>query len=102
MEELAIGSAYEGRSDLGNTQPGDGTRFKCRGPIQLTFRSGYFAFSNDLHKRFGADFTDVVKQPDLLADTLRPLLGFRSAAWRWFYSPNADGTAKLTKNPASA
>ncbi|CAM4847185.1 unnamed protein product, partial [Rotaria magnacalcarata] len=32
MEELASGAAYEGRLDLGNTQPGDGVRFKGRGP----------------------------------------------------------------------
>jgi predicted chitinase len=35
FEELASGAAYEGRRDLGNTQPGDGKRFKGRGPVQL-------------------------------------------------------------------
>jgi putative chitinase len=30
LEELASGVAYEGRKDLGNTQPGDGVRFKGR------------------------------------------------------------------------
>lgn len=28
LKELASGAAYEGRRDLGNTQPGDGRRFK--------------------------------------------------------------------------
>ncbi len=43
FEEIASGAAYEGRRDLGNTQPGDGRRFKGRGPIQLTGRSNYAA-----------------------------------------------------------
>ena len=37
---------YEGRPDLGNTQPGDGARFAGAGAIQLTGRYNYQAFSN--------------------------------------------------------
>jgi predicted chitinase len=48
MMELADGSAYEGRSDLGNTQPGDGPRFKGRGFVQITGRRNYQIWKDKL------------------------------------------------------
>jgi putative chitinase len=49
LQELASGKAYEGRRDLGNTQPGDGTRFKGAGAIQLTGRFNYEQFAKSIN-----------------------------------------------------
>jgi predicted chitinase len=73
MEELASGRAYEGRRDLGNTQPGDGERFKGRGFIQVTGRANYTAAS----KALGEDF---VRNPQSAAT---PENAARIAAWYW-------------------
>lgn len=73
VEEIASGAAYEGRSDLGNTQPGDGVRFKGRGLIQLTGRANYTAFGNHV----GVDFT---KNPELVET---PRYAVQASTWFW-------------------
>jgi putative chitinase len=74
FEEIASGQAYEGRRDLGNTQRGDGVRFKGRGPIQITGRYNYTQAS----KAMGVD---LVAKPHLAAE---PAYAFRISAWWWF------------------
>jgi predicted chitinase len=60
-------------STLGNTEAGDGRRFKGRGPIQITGRANYHRFGTLLG-------TDLVSQPERAAE---PDLGFRIAALFW-------------------
>lgn len=74
FEEFASGEAYEGRGDLGNTQPGDGRRFKGRGPIQLTGRHNYTQFANWLND------DRVLQDPKIVAT---PAYGFKAAIWYW-------------------
>ena len=60
-------------ADLGNTEPGDGQRFKGRGPIQITGRANY--------QRFGE-----LLALDLLTDPARaalPEVAFRIAGLFW-------------------
>lgn len=71
--ELSRGDAYEGRKDLGNLHPGDGPRYKGRGPIQLTGRANYRAAGKALG-------LPLEKHPELAA---LPEHGFRIAAWYW-------------------
>lgn len=81
MEELADGSQYEGRTDLGNTQPGDGQRFKGRGPIQITGRTNYTQVSQWAHQQQYVDSpTYFVDNPTQLASDS---YGFMGTAWYW-------------------
>lgn len=89
MEEIASGGAYEGRADLGNTQSGDGKRYKGRGPIQLTGRSNARFYG----RKCGIDFEN---RPDLMAV---PSIGILTACMYWdqnglnAYADRDEGTA---------
>jgi putative chitinase len=75
VREIASGSAYEGRRDLGNTVPGDGVKFKGRGLIQITGRANYTACSQAL---FGDN--RLLDTPELLEE---PYYAVESACWFW-------------------
>lgn len=81
QEELASGADYEGRSDLGNTEPGDGRRYKGRGLIQVTGRYNYKRLSQDL----GVDY---LSNPERLANIPDCI---HSAFWYW----NSRGLSSL-------
>ncbi|MBW4582731.1 MAG: hypothetical protein KME42_24445 [Tildeniella nuda ZEHNDER 1965/U140] len=73
LEEYASGEDYEGRDDLGNTQAGDGVRFKGRGLIQVTGRTNYGLCGQALG-------VDLINSPTKLS---APDLASRSAGWFW-------------------
>jgi putative chitinase len=76
--EFASGKAYEGRKDLGNTQTGDGVRYKGRGYIQITGRANYTSYNNYLKSKSIND--DVVAHPELLEGK------FAADCSVWFWS----------------
>jgi putative chitinase len=59
---------------MGNTEPGDGWKYRGRGAIMITGKANYAAISKDWKE-------DLVKNPELLED---PSNVIRSACWFWW------------------
>ena len=83
QQELAniIYGGNWGEKNLGNTQVGDGWKYKGRGPIQLTGRANY----TKCGKAIGVD---LISSPELLAED--PDTSVASAVW--FFETNTKGT----------
>jgi putative chitinase len=64
---------YEGRKDLGNTKPGDGSRYRGRGLSQITGRANYDAAGQALH-------LDLIGHPEILEE---PEMAALCSAWWW-------------------
>lgn len=64
---------YETRGDLGNVLPGDGYRFRGRGPLQITGRFNYAKAGQALG-------LPLEREPELLAEIENGML---AAAWFW-------------------
>jgi putative chitinase len=75
-EERASGDAYEGCTDLGNTEPGDGPRFKGRGLIPLIGRADYRRYGSAT----GLDLLGSDARETLATDPLRAV---HVACWIW-------------------
>ena len=92
LEEFASGAAYEGRADLGNTQPGDGVRYKGRGAIMVTGRANYRNLSRWAHAEGMAPTpTYFEDNPKALQSTEHAFVG---AVWYWTVArPNLNAQA---------
>ena len=69
-----------GRKHLGNTQPGDGWKFRGRGPIQTSGRFNMARVTTRLREKFNGVVPDFEEQPELLE---MPRWGALAAADYW-------------------
>ena len=69
---------------LGNTQEGDGWKYRGRGIIQITGREIYTEFNEYAHEmKLVDDEVDFVDNPELVAEN--KAYAFMSAAFFWIY-----------------
>ena len=90
--EIASGADYEGRSDLGNTQPGDGVKFAGQGWIQVTGRANTQDF---------ADYMESLGQADPNIMAIGKTWNAERYPWsisgNWWRNNNMQGMCKARK-----
>lgn len=79
-EELASGSDYEGRADLGNTSEGFGKKYKGRGYLQTTGFYNYYKFTQ-WYNAFFRDKEDFTLTPERLSSDRS--LAYLTAIYFW-------------------
>lgn len=82
--EAVANMLYDGRDDLGNTEEGDGYRFRGRGYTQLTGRDNYQSVGDALG-------IDLVNNPDMAKD---PEIAAKIATHYW---QSRDGISEAAK-----
>lgn len=73
MAEIASGETYEGRAELGNSQPGDGKKFKGRGGLMITGRANYRECGGTLGVALDV-YPELAERPEYF---------WKIAAWYW-------------------
>ncbi|MDF7681761.1 hypothetical protein PT300_14685 [Enterobacteriaceae bacterium ESL0689] len=93
-QEAIANKAYGGRN--GNTEPGDGWRYKGRGMKQLTGRNNYRAFTRYANKVW-CDTADYEDNPELITASIKQVV--RSALFFWdFYGAYKAADNGITKD----
>lgn len=87
----AAQKTYEGRASLGNTQPGDGSKFRGHGPIQITGRANHTSVSR---WAFSHGYVPTANYfVDHPAELGSDRYGFLGVVWYWVVARNMNAYA---------